>query len=247
MTGVTVILTGVTLGKTMKKSDLKRFEEAFVFYFCRKRPNGKREFKEDTNYVKQLAAAYYQQVAGNVFPSDYGRFFDWLATEEVYFVDEHKFRLRVNDWSRRRKEIKADIEIDEEFLQYVLRYACLADTVHLKEACGIGDCLYRRVSILCDNINVHPLKNSFIGKTKAECFQAFFTLLHDRGVTADVIDRMEKEMRAADDELAEARASGSVPNYFLKKMDPSTRGVVLRAMGYEPKRQKQDVLERQQP
>lgn len=237
MIGATAILTGATLGGTMKKSDAKRFEEEFIFYFCRKRPNGKREFKEDTNYVQQLAAAYYQQAVGNVYPSDFKALFTWLSTEEPYFVDEHKFRHRVYEWSRRRKEIKADVEIDEEFLQYVLRYACLADMVHLKESRGVKDCPYRRISILCDNIDVRPIKNSFLGKTKTECFQAFFNLLQDRGISAEVIERMEKEMREADDELTEARASGSVPNYYLKKMHPSIRGLVLKAMGYEPKRQ----------
>ena len=236
MTGATVILTGAILEGTVKKSDAKRFEEEFIFYFCRKRPNGKREFKEDTGYVQQLAAAYYKQTIGNVYPSDFKGFFTWLATEEPYFTDEHKFRLRVYDWSRRRKDIKATEEIDEEFLQYVYRYTYLADLVHLREAPGIVDCPYRRISILCDNIDVRPIKNSFLGKTKTECFQAFFNLLQDRGISAEVIERMEKEMREADDELAEARASGSVPNYYLKKMDPSTRGLVLTAMGYEPKR-----------
>lgn len=225
----------------MKKSDSKRFEEEFVFYFCRKRPNGKREFKEDTGYVKQLAAAYYQLASGNVYASDFKSFFTWLATEEPYFVDEHKFRLRVNDWSRRRKEIKAVEEIDPEFLQYVYRYACLADLVHLKESRGVKDCPYRRISILCDNIDVRPIRNSFLGKTQTECFQIFFSLLHDRSIKPETIERMEKEMREADDELAEARAFGSVPNYYLKKMHPSIRGLVLRAMGYEPKKQTQEL------
>ena len=230
----------------MKKSDSKRFEEEFIFYFCRKRPNGKREFKEDTGYVQQLAAAYYKQTIGNVYPSDFKSFFTWLATEEPYFTDEHKFRLRIYEWSRRRKDIKAVEEIDEEFLQYIYRYGLLADIVHIQTndtrmladlpRIPDSDCPYRRISIICNNVDVRPIKNSFLGKTKTECFQAFFNLLHDGGISTEVIERMEKEVREADDELAEARASGSVPNYYLKKMDPSTRGLVLRAMGYEPKR-----------
>lgn len=217
------------------KTDLKKFEEQFLFYFCRKKPNGKAEARDDPGYVKRLAAEYYKNASGNVYPSEYQRFFNWLATEEPYFVDEFKFKGRLYEWSRNRRKIKSQGEIDKDFLDYVDWYGILADHVHREKSSGNSDCPFRKLSILCNNINVIPLKNIFIEKPYKDCLIKFFSIINDLGISADVITRMEKEMRLQQDDMNRARASGSVPNYYLKKMPPSIRGLVLSGMGYEIK------------
>lgn len=214
-----------------KLNEQKVFEVAFKNYYRRKKPQGATDLRNDPGYVTEIAQDYYQAAIGTVYAKDFRAFFRWLAETEQFFADDYNFKLKVREWGATRVERKKEGKLPEEFERYVNLYGFLADLVHVKEAPGNCDCIYRKIDAICFNLpTLHEHRKGFLGLSEKECFRRFWEWLRQAGITPEHLERMEQEMRKFNDEVARARASGNAEEYYLRKLNPKHRRAVEQEM-----------------
>lgn len=220
-------------------------------YFKRKYINAREAIAADKNFVSRLCDLWFGATKSSVAPTEYEEFFNWLAQDEPYFVDEYKLKQKITEWEKRKRQCVSVDQAPEGFLNYVEIYSLLAQDEHWRVGLDEQKYPYRKIMAITADILSHKrdwcderhariiqkaLYERFQGKSEGECFIEFFRLLAEYGITSEIIKKMENLMQERNDELAEAKASGNSAKYFWGKMSRPTQGLLSLALGLKSKR-----------
>lgn len=168
-----------------------------------------------------LTNLWYDTVASLVPSQDWARFFDWLAREEPYFVDDYKLNEKLQDWTRIQLQKHKTQGVPDSFMDYVSLYSVLANDEHIRRSPGSYTCPYYRIRVVCNGIlskhrdvqneeTRHLISPSlyvrFIGLSESDCYAEFFRLLKEYRVNIEELDIMEGRLQQFKDITVESLA-----------------------------------------